>query len=61
MSQQWNFEQDTRQQWHWKRIEDKAESDESFATVTECMLDAVKCAVQRRRAQVDLARKNLLQ
>ena len=61
MAQQWHFEQDAEQQWHWKRLEDEAESRETFASAADCMLDAVRTTVQRRREQAEAARKNLLQ
>ena len=51
MAQQWQFEQDEQHRWHWKHPEDSTESARSFSSATECMLDAVRCAVQRRRSR----------
>ena len=61
MAQQWHFEQDAQEQWHWKRLEDEAQSGASFESATACMLDAVRTTVQRRRQLAEVARQNLLQ
>ena len=61
MAQQWQFVQDEQQQWHWRHAEKEVESEQSFASATECMLDAVRFAVQSRRADVDTLRQDLLQ
>ena len=54
MSRQWQFAQDAQGQWRWKRIDDaqgEVDSPESFATEVDCMMDAVRYAVGRRRPQ----------
>jgi hypothetical protein len=61
VAQQWHFEQDAQQQWHWKLAENEAESAKSFKSATECMLDAVRFAVNRRRARAELGGEELLQ
>ena len=61
MSQQWQFEQDEQQQWHWREADAETESQKSFSTATECMLDAVRFAVQRRRAGFEGGGEDLLQ
>jgi len=61
VAQQWRFEQDEQQQWHWKHAEIEAESEKSFESATECMLDAVRFAVNRRREQSELSGQDLLQ
>lgn len=61
MAQQWQFVQDEQQQWHWRHAEKEVESAHSFPSATECMLDAVRFAVQSRRAEVETVRQNLLQ
>ena len=61
MAQQWHFVEDDKHQWHWQRTEDTAKSAAPFSSATECMLDAVRYAVQRRRTQVEFPRSELLQ
>ena len=61
MAQQWQFEEDDQKQWHWQRTEDVAKSAKSFPSAVQCMLDAVKFAVQRRRAEAEQPRQGLLQ
>jgi hypothetical protein len=61
VAQQWRFEQDEQQQWHWKHADNAAESGKSFESATECMLDAVRFAVNRRRARAELGAEDLLQ
>ena len=61
MAQQWEFVEDEEKQWHWQSTETKAHSAGSFPTATQCMLDAVRFAVQRRRTQIDYPRQDLLQ
>lgn len=54
MSEQWQFTQDEQHKWHWTRVdarEQPIESSPAFETHTGCMLDAVRLAVKRRRAQ----------
>ena len=64
MGRQWHFEQDEQEKWFWKR-EDTDEgtfgSAITFENQTDCMLAAVRFAVQRRRAQIDCGREDLLQ
>lgn len=61
MAQQWQFEQDEQQQWRWRHAENRMESTSSFSSAAECMLDAVRFAVQRRRAKGEGGREDLLQ
>ena len=61
MAQQWQFEEDDQNQWRWQHAEGTAKSAESFPSATQCMLDAVRFAVQRRRAEVEYPRQDLLQ
>ena len=61
VGEQWRFEQDEQHQWHWKLAENEAESEKSFKSATECMLDAVRFAVNRRREQSALSGQDLLQ
>ena len=61
MAQQWQFVEDERHQWHWQRTEDKVKSSAAFSSATECMLDAVRNAVHRRRTLVEFPRSELLQ
>ena len=61
VGQQWHFEQDDQSQWHWKHLEEEAESEKSFPSAAECMLDAVRHAVNQRRGRVAVTKKKLLQ
>ena len=61
MAQQWQFVQDEYQQWHWRHAENAVESAHSFSSATECMLDAVRFAVERRRSAAEGVREDLLQ
>ena len=64
MPQQWHFDQDDEAQWYWKREDTEGGSFASpvvFTNQTECMLAAVRFAVQRRRGQIDSGRDDLLQ
>jgi len=61
VGQQWHFEQDEQKQWHWKHVEEEAKSEKSFPSAAECMLDAVRHAVNQRRGRVGAAKKKLLQ
>ena len=52
MSPRWCFEQDGNERWRWKRLDETegaTESAATFATEVDCMLDAVRFAVRRRR------------
>ena len=64
MGRRWHFEQDDQEKWLWKR-EDTEEgtfgSSVAFENQTDCMLAAVRFAVQRRRAQIDCGREDVLQ
>jgi len=63
MPQQWHFEENEEAQWIWKREDDEQGSYASpapFANRTECMLAAVRFAVQRRRCQIESAKDDLL-
>ena len=55
------IQQDEEQQWHWKQPDAETESAKSFSTATECMLDAVRFAVQRRRGEFEGSGEDLLQ
>lgn len=62
MPQHWQFEQDEHQQWRWKKHDEdqgSADSVETFSSVTACMLDAVRYAVERRRANPYAGRTDL--
>lgn len=60
MAQQWQFVQNDENEWHWEHTEDTAKSATTFSSATECMLDAVRFAVQRRRATGPTPQKDLL-
>jgi hypothetical protein len=52
MGQQWQFNQDDHEQWHWTRVEENCEPTQSamtFSTALDCYLDAVRHAVDSRR------------
>jgi hypothetical protein len=49
----WVFEQDDDQQWRWVHLEcdaQQAQSAETFQRPMDCVLDAVRHAVLRRKA-----------
>ena len=52
VEQQWHFEQDESLKWVWKftQEDEHTQSPGSFASCADCMLDAVRHTVQRRRA-----------
>jgi len=60
MTQQWQFVEKDENEWHWERTEDTQKSATTFSSATECMLDAVRFAVQRRRAAGAKPQKDLL-
>jgi hypothetical protein len=52
--QQWAFDQDEQQQWHWTCIGENelpTKSPGTFETPVDCFIDAVRHAVRRRRAE----------
>jgi hypothetical protein len=51
MAERWHFEQDDDEKWTWKRseVEEQVQSDGSFSECFDCMLDAIRYAVRRRR------------
>jgi hypothetical protein len=54
LSPRWSFEQDGNERWRWKCLDDAegaTHSEASFATEVDCMLDAVRFAVRRRRGE----------
>ncbi|HYC47114.1 MAG TPA: hypothetical protein VED01_16695 [Burkholderiales bacterium] len=62
--QQWQFEQDAEARWRWKHVDDtetEIGSADSFATQVDCMLDAVRFAVQRRRDEAGMSEDDRLQ
>ena len=64
LTPQWQFEQDTEARWRWKhldRVEGEVGSTDSFATQVDCMLDAVRFAVQRRRDDAGMKADDRLQ
>ena len=52
MGERWVFEQDGELKWSWTRSDDdeRIRSGSSFAECVDCMLDAIRHAVQRRRS-----------
>ena len=64
MSPQWHFIQDAQEQWRWKRIDEShgdIDSSDSFTSEIECIMDAMRYAVTRRRAGVVRSRDDLVQ
>jgi len=64
MSQQWQFEMDEQAKWHWRRVDDaqvEVESPASFSKPIECIIDAVRYAVQRRRSASDSNMSDVMQ
>ena len=64
MSPQWQFEQTEDARWRWKRIDDAqgdVDSTATFAKEIDCIMDAVRCTVARRRAQSEHGREGSLQ
>jgi hypothetical protein len=52
----WVFEQDNEQQWRWVHLTGEAherQSSEAFRKPMDCVLDAVRHAVKRRKAMSD--------
>lgn len=53
MSPQWHFIQDDQDQWQWKRIDEShgdVDSSDAFESEIECIMDAMRYAVTRRRS-----------
>ncbi len=64
MSPQWHFIQDDQEQWRWKRIDEShgdIDSSDAFASEIECIMDAMRYAVTRRRAGAARNRDDLVQ
>jgi hypothetical protein len=64
MPQQWQFEQNDDAKWRWKRIDDAqgdVDSPATFAKEIDCIMDAVRHAVARRRSQTEHGRDGSLQ
>ena len=64
MPQQWQFEQNDDAQWRWKRIDDAqgdVDSTATFAKEIDCIMDAVRYTVARRRSQTEHGRDGPLQ
>ena len=62
MSRQWQFEQDAQGQWRWKRFDETlgdVDSTDAFPNEIDCMMDAVRYAVGRRKTRFN--RDDLLQ
>ena len=56
MENRWVFEQDDELQWRWVHLTGNAQqrqSEEAFQRPMDCVLDAVRHAVLRRRAMSD--------
>ncbi len=55
MVKQWHFEQDDDEKWMWKRseLDEEFASERSFTEQIDCMLDAVRFVVRRRRGASD--------
>jgi hypothetical protein len=54
MEKQWHFEQDDESRWRWTHTgveKQQAQSAESFERPCDCILDAVRYAVRRRRPE----------
>lgn len=64
MALQWRFEQTDDAQWRWKRTEDAevdVDSAATFDTEIDCIMDAVRYTVARRRSQTEHGRDGPLQ
>jgi hypothetical protein len=64
MPQQWQFEQNDDAKWQWKRIDDAqgdVDSPVTFAKEIDCIMDAVRYTVARRRSQTEHGRDGSLQ
>ena len=64
MALQWRFEQTDDAQWRWKRTDDAegdVDSASTFEKEIDCIMDAVRFTVARRRAQTEQDRDGLLQ
>ena len=64
LSPRWCFEQDGNERWRWKRLDEAdgaTESTATFATEVDCMLDAVRFAVKRRRGEAGASDEDRLQ
>jgi len=56
MGPQWQFTQDDQRQWRWCRLDGDGEATESaqvFPDRARCVIDAMRDAVQRRKALVE--------
>lgn len=54
MTPEWQFVQDDHAKWRWKRIDDargEIASPESFENQLDCVLDAVRFAIQQCRSR----------
>jgi hypothetical protein len=60
VAQQWHFVENDEHEWRWERGDDTAKSETAFASATECMLDAVRFAIKRRRDAAPTSQKDLL-
>ena len=64
MSPQWHFIPDDQAQWRWKRIDESqgdVDSSHAFASEIECIMDAMRYAVTRRRSSVARSRDDHVQ
>ena len=53
MSPQWHFIQDDQERWRWKRVDESdgdIDSANAFGSEIECIMDAMRYAVTRRRS-----------
>jgi hypothetical protein len=53
MAEQWKFVQDEQSQWRWTHTDEndrRVESKASFENQAQCILDAIRFAINRRRA-----------
>ena len=63
MSEQWRFDQDDDARWRWTHVrgdDDRTASASTFERPVECFIDAVRHAVDRRRAAEHEPEQNLL-